>query len=515
MMAETPPDGKIFRPPRGAPAVAPAAPQTGRVHACVIACAPGRGFHVGDVNAADHLLRRHRQCENGRDARAGTPTKRARHASASRNFDMTSVRPWSLMMVRAIFGAAAVLGGASARGQTLATLHKLTGADGAAPAARLIAGPGGVLYGVTPRGGAINCGMIFALTPPAAAGANWAFAQLYDFPDAQAACAPVGPLVRGAGGQLYGAAGGGASNGGVVFELAPPATAGAAWQFQTLHAFTSQGVGTTPPDGGPVIDANGVLYGTLGGSIAGAVYSLTPPAKKGGTWTEALLFSAGGYQSSNPAPFGSLLLHTGGLYGIACPGSGQTCNLVSLSPPAGGTGTWTLSVLLALPYGSTDVNTDLVADSSGDLFGTSPLGGSGNAGDVFELSPPASAGESWTYKELFAFASSFASGGEPTAGVTFDAHGALWGVASTAGTATSVGLVYSLTPPTGQGSWTYHAAYSFSGGADGGGPAGGLVLGADGGLYGTTQTGGGAQDQLFPTSGYSRFGYGTIFGWTP
>ncbi len=432
---------------------------------------------------------------------------------------MTSVRAWSLASVRVIVGAASLFGAVHARGQALTTLHKFAGADGAfsrpyggASDFRMIAGPGGVLYGVTPFGGAINCGTIFALTPPAA-GRGWSFKTLYDFPNRQAGCSPAGPLVLGANGQLYGTAGGGASNGGVVFALDPPASQGASWQFQTLHSFTYQGIGTENPAGGPVIGANGVLYGTLGNYFAGAVYALTPPATEGGNWTEALVFTSNGANNSNAAPFGSLLAGAGALYGIACPGEGQSCNFVSLSPPAGGSGAWTLSVLAGLPYAATAVNTDLVADSSGDVFGTSIDYGANNAGSVFEVSAPASAGQGWTYRDLFDFSGSCAGGCYPPAGVTFDAHGALWGVAGGAGT---IDLLYSLTPPSsGQGSWTYQEAYGFTGGTDGGGLHGGLVLGADGGLYGTTSYGGGAHDQLFPTFGYSFFGYGTVFGWTP
>ncbi len=433
---------------------------------------------------------------------------------------MTFVRRYFPATMPAIIGVASVFAAAQASGQTLTSVHKFAGSDGAftgnrgaTPASRMIAGPGGVLYGVTPQGGAINCGTIFALTPPAAAGQKWSFKLLYDFPNMQAGCGPVGPLALGAAGQLYGAAGGGQSHDGVVFELVPPASEDAAWQFQTLHAFTYQGPATTGP-GAPVIGANGVLYGTLGSYFDGAVYSLTPPATEGGSWTEALIFTASGVNSSNPAPFGNLLAYPGGLYGVACPGYGETCNLVSLSPPASGTGTWTLSVLLALPYCATCFYPDLVADSSGDLFGASQTFGAGGAGDVFELSPPAAAGQSWTYRDVFAFPASCANGCYPSAGVTLDAHGALWGV--TTGSIAGVGVVYSLTPPSGgQGSWTYQEAYSFSGGADGGPPGAGLVLGADGGLYGPTESGGGAKDQLFPTFGYSGFGYGTVFGWTP
>ena len=38
----------------------------------------------------------------------------------------------------------------------------------------------------------------------------------------------------------------------------------------------------------------------------------------------------------------------------------------------------------------------LIADSKGNLFGTTYVGGASGVGTVFELSPPATAGGAWT-----------------------------------------------------------------------------------------------------------------------
>jgi len=51
----------------------------------------------------------------------------------------------------------------------------------------------------------------------------------------------------------------------------------------------------------------------------------------------------------------------------------------------------------ATPYAS------LVADSAGNLYGTTALGGSNHDGTVFELSPPATAGGAWTETVLYSF----------------------------------------------------------------------------------------------------------------
>ena len=54
----------------------------------------------------------------------------------------------------------------------------------------------------------------------------------------------------------------------------------------------------------------------------------------------------------------------------------------------------------------------LVADASGNLYGTTNFGGS-NYGTVFELNPPATAGGEWTETVLYAFKGQPNDGGLP------------------------------------------------------------------------------------------------------
>ena len=75
-------------------------------------------------------------------------------------------------------------------------------------------------------------------------------------------------------------------------------------------------------------------------------------------------------------------------------------------------------------------------------------------------------------------------------GVTLGANGALYGT-TTAGGISNAGTVYSLTPPAAPGgAWTETVLWSFMGGADGADPVAGLAIGENGVLYGTTSSGG-------------------------
>ncbi|MGD0416243.1 MAG: choice-of-anchor tandem repeat GloVer-containing protein [Terriglobales bacterium] len=79
------------------------------------------------------------------------------------------------------------------------------------------------------------------------------------------------------------------------------------------------------------------------------------------------------------------------------------------------------------------------------------------------------------------------------AGVIFDSAGNLYGVTQYGG-AYNQGTVFKLTPSPG-GTWTETVLYSFTGGADGANPQGGLATDGAGDFYGTTYAGGEDNDQ--------------------
>jgi uncharacterized repeat protein (TIGR03803 family) len=134
----------------------------------------------------------------------------------------------------------------------------------------------------------------------------------------------------------------------------------------------------------------------------------------------------------------------------------------------------------------------LVADSAGNLYGTTEFGGS-NYGTVFELSPPASASGTWTETILYSFQGSGNDGAFPTGTLTFDKQGNLYGTTQQGGPNNSgTGTIFELTPPaTPDGTWTETILWTFPQSLlKGYAPAGKLSIDAAGNLYGTTQFGG-------------------------
>jgi uncharacterized repeat protein (TIGR03803 family) len=151
----------------------------------------------------------------------------------------------------------------------------------------------------------------------------------------------------------------------------------------------------------------------------------------------------------------------------------------------------------------------LIRDAAGNLYGTTAVGGSGvnrlcqggTCGVVFKLSP------SGTETVLHNFTRG--DGANPTAGLIADAAGNLYGTTSNGGTYGFYGVVFELircsSAPSG---YDFQVLHSFTGGADGGFPVGGLMRDAAGNLYGTTYGGGAA-------CGSFTFGCGVVFRLAP
>ena len=133
-------------------------------------------------------------------------------------------------------------------------------------------------------------------------------------------------------------------------------------------------------------------------------------------------------------------------------------------------------------------DTDLIIDRAGDLYGTSVTGGDFDSGTVFELTP---SGDGWIETVLYSFTSG-ADGGQPYGGVTRDAEGNLYGTAVVGGAGGACeggcGVVFKLTNS--GGTWSESVIHNFTGGLDGSGPGAGLTLDPQGNLYGMTPTGG-------------------------
>jgi uncharacterized repeat protein (TIGR03803 family) len=116
--------------------------------------------------------------------------------------------------------------------------------------------------------------------------------------------------------------------------------------------------------------------------------------------------------------------------------------------------------------------------------------------------PPSSGGGAWIESVLYTFPADGSEGVNPYGGLTIGKNGALYGTTSQGG-AGGCGTVFSLTPPASPGGpWTHSILHSLDGATDGCGPQASLVIGANGILYGTAVFGG-------------TGGVGTIFSLTP
>jgi uncharacterized repeat protein (TIGR03803 family) len=110
-------------------------------------------------------------------------------------------------------------------------------------------------------------------------------------------------------------------------------------------------------------------------------------------------------------------------------------------------------------------------DAHGNLYGTTSQGGEANWGTVFKLAP------NGTATELYAFTGG-EDGGGPYAGLIMDAQGNLYG--------TGIDVVFELTPD-----GTETVLHTFGQSGDGYEARAGLVMDSEGNLYGTTVYGGG------------------------
>jgi uncharacterized repeat protein (TIGR03803 family) len=297
-------------------------------------------------------------------------------------------------------------------------------------------------------------------------------------------------LVEGTDGNFYGTTVDGGSNGqGTLFKITPQG------QRTTLHDFCSEGSycpDGSYPLGALVLGTDGDFYGTAasgGGSYNtwGVVFKIT----SSGSFTTLHSFQF----ADGATPRGTLLQASdGNFYGTTYEGGVNTdcvdtraCGTVFKLTPAGDL--TTLYSFCSQPNcadGSGPVS-GLAQDSEGNLYGTTYREGVGGAGTVFKIAT------SGTLTTLHSFCSrsNCADGMFPNGGLVVGRDGNLYGTTSEggAGTVHANGTVFKITP---QGAFT--TIYSFcsqSGCAEGDLPMATLVQGHDGNFYGTTTSGGG------------------------
>ncbi len=307
-------------------------------------------------------------------------------------------------------------------------------------------------------------------------------------------------------------------------------------QTETLpHAFAgAPGDGTAPAWGSLITDSSGNLYGTtsVGGSgtgtdcssVTGAysgcgiVFELSP--NHSGGYTEKILHNFNG-TPDGLSPMGGLIMDkAGNLYGTtqgdgvpsSCSASAHG-SVFELSP--NGSGGYTERVLysfndscsLSSPfYDGSLPNSTLITDSAGNLYGTTQGGGYCSAGTVFEL---VNSSGTWKENQLWVFQGISGScnstdGSGPVGGLVMDANGDLFGTTSAGGT-NGQGAVFELVKSS--TGYTEQVLYSFAGtSSEGGDSNAALIMDQAGDLYGTEEGngGGGAVFELVKsTTGYT------------
>jgi len=146
--------------------------------------------------------------------------------------------------------------------------YPFNGANGAYPQGGLIVDGAGNFYGSTFRGGPSNLGVVYEMSPTANGKATESV--LHTFQGGSDGANPIGNLVFDNAGNLYGVTEkGGVLNFGTVFELSPPSQ-GSSWTETVLYSFQGGPSDGTYPEAGLVFDEAGNLYGTPPAGISAA-----------------------------------------------------------------------------------------------------------------------------------------------------------------------------------------------------------------------------------------------------
>lgn len=330
---------------------------------------------------------------------------------------------------------------------------------GSKPYAGVIFDAAGNLYGTTSDGGMNNEGTVFEVLAVV-----HTLTTLVTFDDTNGD-RPIGGLVADAAGNLYGTTSdGGANSDGTVFEVSA-----SNHTLTTLASF--DGIRGANPYAGLTVDASGNLYGTTfngGANDDGTVFEVSAARH-----TLTTLASFNGTNGMHPR--GGLVVDAAGnLFGTA--NGGGASNDGTVFEVSAADHAITALASFGSPNGVTP-GAGLVADAAGNVYGTTTKGGANDDGTVFEVS---AAGHTLTTLASF----DATDGIDPEAGLIADASGNLYGTTNNGG-ANGAGTVFQFSAA--GHTLTTLASFVDTNGVN---PQAGLVADPTGNLYGTTYGGG-------------------------
>jgi len=372
--------------------------------------------------------------------------------------------------------------------QTYKTLYSFTSwEDGENPYAGLTFDAAGNLYGVSAYDEVRNGGSLFELSP---SGGGWEFSVLYKFdgydPDEPEGAYPIGGLAVDEAGNVYGTTSWGKrwydfdASCGSVFKVSHGLT--------YLRFFNPDGTEGCTPEATLTYN-NGRIWGTTtgGGSKGqGTVFSMD-------TSGNSFHFdSFSGIKGRGPSSAFSVWGY-GSTYSGGGKGKG---NIYRLDPVRGLISKFSFKVDGKAGYGPVGDLLTLVVGGVRTIYGTTSAGGVGGGGTVYRLTETEPNSDRWAMKVLHSFSSGDAEGWAPSGGLVADTAGNLYGTTYRGGPKSGggrdCGTVFRLSPGR-NNQWTHNVLFSFdyyNNFEDGCQPASGVVLDAAGNLYGTTEYGG-------------------------
>jgi len=335
---------------------------------------------------------------------------------------------------------------------------------------------------------------------------------------------PVGPLIQGKDGALYGTTSNGGANGaGVVFKITLNGT------YNIIYSFGASVTDGIVPVGGLIQGGDGNFYGTTAsgganhcvnipqeGGNCGTVFKLTP------TGVETVIYSFGVSASDGVEPTGSLVQGSdGNLYGTTLNGGANSCSVSGGTHNCGTVFKITISgvetVLHSFGEGwsSGFLSQDgiapqgsLIQGNDGAFYGTTVSGGRGGCGTYFGCGTVFRITSGGAITILYEFALKAPSDGYgPSQYLVQATDGSFYGTTGSGGSQGGDlnGTIFKITP-TGEKITLYSFGPLNTAPSN---PVGGLIQAKDGSFYGVT-----AYNGVLGAVG-ARFGQGAIFRMVP
>ena len=339
------------------------------------------------------------------------------------------------------------------------------GNDGVNPYGSLVQASDGMMYGMTYQGGSYNQGTLFRFNP-----VTKQDSVLLNFSGLNGST-PMGSLIQGSDGLLYGTTqNGGSAFQGVFFSFNPIT-------YKDSVIFNFKGPNGSSPASSLVQATNGLLYGltiTGGTNDKGVLYSFNTITRKDSVMLNFTPATTGSQ------PNGNLMQASDGfLYGMASGGGLGSDGVLFRFDPV--TGKDSVMLNFSGPNGSIP-NGGLIQASNGWLYGMTSVGGTNNDGIVFGFNPV-------TSDDTTVITFNMNNGWNAQGNVIQASNGLLYGITMLGGPS-GQGVLFSYNITTG----LYSLLVNFTGFGNhnntGSQPFGNLIQASNGAIYGMTSEGG-------------------------